>query len=71
MGGRVRSSLQQTRLRSAAQPAPRSPLARCSLPSLSCRCDGFLNMDRSNKFTPAQMAAIVAANQQLTSGQRR
>jgi len=28
-------------------------------------------MDRSNKFTPAQMAGIVAANQQLTSGQRR
>jgi hypothetical protein len=34
-------------------------------------CDGFLNMDRSNKFNAAQMAAIVAANQQLTSGQRR
>jgi hypothetical protein len=32
-------------------------------------CDGFLNMDRTNKFNPAQMAEIVAANAQLISGQ--
>ena len=31
--------------------------------------DGFLNMDRTNKFMPAQQAAIVAANKALTSGQ--
>lgn len=32
-------------------------------------CDGFLNMDRTNKFSPAQMAQIVAANNKLTGGQ--
>ena len=31
-------------------------------------CDGFLNMDRSNKFTPAQQQAIVAANAALING---
>jgi hypothetical protein len=30
-------------------------------------CDGFLNMDRTSKFSPAQTAQIVAANQKLTS----
>lgn len=28
-------------------------------------CDGFLNMDRTNKFNSTQMATIVAANQAL------
>lgn len=30
--------------------------------------DGFYTMDRVNKFTPDETAAIVAANQQLISG---
>ena len=28
-------------------------------------CDGFLNMDRTNKFNADQMAQIFAANQAL------
>ena len=28
-------------------------------------CDGFLNMDRSTKFTPAQTSAIAAANAKI------
>lgn len=31
-------------------------------------CDGFLNMDRTNKFTPAQQASIAAANAALIKG---
>lgn len=31
-------------------------------------CDGFLNYDRTNKFTEAQTKAIAAANQKLIVG---
>jgi hypothetical protein len=31
-------------------------------------CDGMYNMDRTSKFTPAQLASIVAANTDLIHG---
>ena len=35
-------------------------------------CDGFLNMDRTVKFSPDEMTAVVAANQAMVqSAQHR
>jgi len=35
---------------------------------LENECDGFLNYDRTNKFTDADTAAIAKANQALING---
>lgn len=35
---------------------------------LERECDGFLNYDRTNKFSPADTAAIAAANKALING---
>lgn len=34
-------------------------------------CDGFLNMDRTNKFTPADTQAIAAANQAMIAAAQK
>ena len=38
---------------------------------LERECDGFLNYDRTTKFTPAQTAAIRDANLKLVEASRR
>ena len=38
---------------------------------MELECDGFLNYDRTTKFTPAQTAAIRDANLKLIEASRR
>ena len=66
------ASVAALRATPASAAAPRRHPRRHPRPSplWQNECDGFLNMDRTNKFNAAQMAAIVAANKQLTGGQR-